>query len=109
MILIFPIGEPIAETEIRVDSATGVNIRGLAPGTYYLEETTVPNGYNKLTERTPVTIATGATAAVEVIVVNNAGSELPSTGGMGTTLFYVIGGLLMVSAAVLLITKKKMS
>ena len=44
-----------------------------------------------------------------VRVVNNTGSELPSTGGMGTTLFYVIGSLLMAGAVVLMVTKKKMS
>ena len=49
------------------------------------------------------------TNIVPLVVVNNAGTELPSTGGMGTTLFYVIGGLLVVAAAVLLITKKRMS
>ena len=98
-----------ADVEIMVDSENGVNIRGLAPGTYYLEETTVPAGYNKLTERQEVTIETGATGAVEVTVVNNAGSELPSTGGMGTTLFYVIGGMMMAAAAVLLVTKKRMA
>ena len=97
------------DEEIMVDSANGVNIRGLAPGTYYLEETTVPAGYNKLAERQAVTITTGATAAVEVTVENSAGSALPSTGGIGTTLFYVIGGLLMAGAAVLLITKKRMA
>ena len=41
-------------------------------------------------------------------VSNNAGATLPSTGGMGTTLFYVIGGGLMVAAVVLLVTKKRM-
>lgn len=95
--------------EIMVDNENGVNIRGLAPGIYYLEETTVPAGYNKLAQRQAVTITTGATAAFEVTVVNNAGSELPSTGGIGTTLFYVIGGLLMTGAVVLLVTKKRMA
>lgn len=98
-----------AGVEIMVDSADGVNIRGLAPGTYYLEETTVPDGYNKLASRQPVEIKTGAKVAVEVEVENNAGSELPSTGGIGTTLFYVIGGLLMVGAVVVMVTKKRIS
>ena len=47
-----------------------------------------------------------ATGAVKV--ENKAGTTLPSTGGMGTTLFYVVGGLLMAAAAVLLIAKKRM-
>lgn len=95
--------------EIMVDSANGVNVRGLAHGTYYLEETTVPAGYNKLAERQAVIIQTGATSAVVAKVVNNAGSVLPTTGGIGTTLFYVIGGLLMTGAVVLLVTKKRMA
>ena len=42
-------------------------------------------------------------------MVNQAGTELPSTGGIGTTVFYVVGGLLVAVAVVLLVTKKKMS
>lgn len=48
-------------------------------------------------------------AASVVIVVNKAGTELPSTGGVGTTMFYVIGGLMMLMAVVLLVTKKRMA
>ena len=45
----------------------------------------------------------------EVRVLNNAGAELPSTGGIGTTIFYVLGGVLVVCAGVLLITKRRMN
>jgi len=45
----------------------------------------------------------------ELTVENNAGAELPSTGGIGTTIFYVLGGLLVVCAGVLLITKRQMN
>lgn len=48
-------------------------------------------------------------AATAVVVVNKAGTELPSTGGMGTTVFYVLGAVLVVGAGVLLVTKKRMS
>ena len=96
-----------ADEEIMVNSANGVNVRGLAPGTYYLEETTVPDGYNKLAAREAVTITTGATAAVEITVVNNAGTELPSTGGIGTTIFYVVGGILLLGAAIVLVARRK--
>ena len=48
-------------------------------------------------------------AATAVVVVNKAGTELPSTGGMGTTIFYVLGAVLVVGAGVLLVTKKRMS
>lgn len=82
-----------------------VSFKGLADGAYTLIENTVPTGYNKADDA-PVTLS-GADSRIEVL--NSTGSELPSTGGMGTTLFYVIGGLLMASAAVLLIAKKKMS
>ena len=97
-----------SDEEILVDSANGVNVRGLTPGTYYLEETTVPGGYNKLAAREPVTITTGATAAVEITVVNNQGTELPSTGGIGTTIFYVIGAILVLGAGIVLISRKRM-
>ena len=105
-------------------------IEGLNVGTYYLEETEAPVGYNKLTKPIEVKItatpdATGVSETVEyrnqndstytpatnaiVKVLNKAGTQLPSTGGIGTTLFYVIGGVLMAVAAVLLVTKKRMN
>ena len=98
-----------ADEEIMIESADGANIRGLAPGTYYLEETTVPAGYNKLSARVAVTVSKDATAAAEITVENNAGSELPSTGGIGTTLFYVVGSVLVIGAAVVLISKRRMA
>ena len=98
-----------ADEEIMITSADGANIRGLAPGTYYLEETTVPEGYNKLSERKAFTVTADATAAVEISVENNAGSVLPSTGGIGTTMFYVIGAILVIGAGVVLVTRRRMS
>lgn len=47
--------------------------------------------------------------SVKVTVENNQGSTLPTTGGMGTTIFYVVGSILVLGAAILLITKKRMS
>ena len=93
--------------QIMVDDEHGVNVRGLAPGKYYLEETKTPDGYNTLTERKEVEIKAGQTSAPEVIVVNNAGAELPSTGGRGTTLLYAIGAALVIGAAVLLIARRR--
>lgn len=92
--------------QIMVDNENGVNVRGLAPGKYYLEETSTPDGYNTLTERKEVEIKT-QTSALEVIVVNNAGAELPNTGGRGTTLLYAIGAALVIGAAVLLIARRR--
>lgn len=57
---------------------------------------------------TPVSIEIADVAATPVVVVNFTGTELPSTGGMGTTIFYTMGGLLTVGAVVLLVTKKRM-
>jgi len=45
----------------------------------------------------------------ELQVENNAGTQLPSTGGIGTTLFYIGGGILVLAAIILLVTKKRMS
>lgn len=99
-------------------------ISGLDADTYYLEEVEAPAGYNKLAEPVKVTITASINAATNVgtatvtygenstgtvKIENKTGVELPSTGGVGTTIFYVIGGLLMAVAVVLLVTKKKMS
>lgn len=114
-------------------------IKGIASGTYTVKETVAPDGYNLATEATSVSATefakssktltiykdgngvitedtTQAKAEVTfdyssaaINVVNYTGTELPSTGGVGTTLFYVVGVLLMVGAFVLLITKKRMN
>jgi len=109
-----------------------ISIKGLDDSVdYYLYEIKAPAGYNTLTSAVKFTISTrtdsnystsgesitenptvtvGSTASngMTFNVENNTGATLPSTGGMGTTLFYVVGGGLMVAAAVLLITKKRM-
>ena len=94
------------------NSTNALVLNGLDAGTYYLEETKAPDGYNKLTAPVTVIIAedgkVNETSNGIVYVSNNAGATLPSTGGMGTTLFYVLGGGLMVAAVVLLVTKKRM-
>ena len=85
---------------------------GLANGTYYLVETKAPAGYNQLTEAVPVNVNGGTTETALTVtqrVENQAGTLLPSTGGMGTTIFYVLGFVLVVGAGVLLVTKKRMS
>lgn len=98
-----------------------VTLTGLKKKTYYLEETKEPQGYNKLNGLQTVSLEAtdfNPTALVDTTdktytsggygVENNAGTTLPSTGGIGTTVFYLIGGGLMVAAAVLLIAKKRM-
>ena len=85
---------------------------GIANGTYYLEETKAPAGYNQLTAPVEVKVNGGTTEAelsVTANVANSTGTLLPSTGGMGTTVFYVLGAVLVLGAVVLLVTKKRMS
>ena len=95
-----------------MNSEGKATVDGLAGKNYWLEETKAPNGYNMLTERQVVTFNDNDTPATDdfaaVTVENHAGSELPSTGGMGTTVIYIVGGVLVAGAAVLLVTRRRM-
>lgn len=83
-------------------------IDGLKNGTYYLVEDVAPKGYNKLTKNVAVEIVGNeADGYTHAVVYNNAGIKLPSTGGMGTTVFAIVGLLVMAGAAVTLIIKKR--
>ena len=82
-------------------------VSGLSNGTYYLKELTPPAGYNAPEDPFTAVVINNANVDTGITIVNNAGTVLPSTGGIGTTIFYVIGGLLVVGAAVLLITRKR--
>lgn len=110
---------------------------GLAEGTYEIEEIIAPTGYNLLKDKITVVITcteptevdakdntatwaytiTGAVTQdettsedgrVHITVENKAGATLPETGGTGTTMFYIIGGVLVLAAVVLLVTKRRM-
>ena len=115
-------------------------VRGLDKGTYYLEETVAPQGFNLLAEPVEVVISVseannkvtysatyGGAAATMTnqqvdltaaqnsnqplatgVISNESGTELPSTGGIGTTIFYVVGAILVIGAGVVLITKRRM-
>lgn len=111
-------GETGTVTEITTDATGKFTIKGLDADTYYLTETAAPAGYNKLAG--PVTIVIGENGVVngtteapqgvdEVKVLNQSGTELPSTGGIGTTIFYVVGGILVVGAVILLVARKRVN
>ena len=93
------------------------NVKGLDAGTYYLKETTPPSGYSACANKEIVISATHNGNHVELdssklsttsINKKDGGITLPSPGGIGTTIFYVVGGGLMVAAIVLRVTKKRM-
>lgn len=121
-------------TKVYHMEAGDITIKGLDDATqYYLYETKAPAGYNKLKDPVKFTINAEYNEAGDALaegkpdatviqgnktetltdlatdVVNNSGTELPETGGIGTTIFYVLGTILVLGAAILLITKKRMS
>ena len=106
-------------TDVTTPDNGNIKFEGLDSGSYKLREVKAPDGYNKLAQdidfsidgvnaATPGTVHYSTDKTGRIDVLNNAGATLPSTGGMGTTLFYVIGGGLMVAAVVLRVTKKRM-
>jgi len=112
------VGTQADATKVTTDDMGYAEFTDIADGTYYLVETKAPTGYNLLTEKVPVTVTAtkgtneeGNTVVVDITVKveNNSGTELPSTGGMGTTMMYIAGGLLVAAAVVLLIAKRRMN
>lgn len=106
-------GDTAVVTEITTDTTGKFTIKGLDSDTYYLTEKTAPAGYNKLAG--PITVVIGKDGATsidntvvdEVKVLNQTGAELPSTGGMGTTIFYVVGGVLVVGAVAAFVATRR--
>jgi len=97
-----------AGTAVVLQTLTAVTINGLdLDEDYYLVGTKAPTGYNGLHD--PIHLTVNGRASVHEDVTNNKGAELPSTGGIGTTLFYISGGILVLAAVILLVTKKRMS
>lgn len=114
-----------------------INVAGIPAGTYKLKETKAPDGYNILSDEIELvidaSITTSETTGLQVLdtlgikvdgvlgdadkdtgtvtatIANNKGATLPSTGGIGTTIFYIIGGVIVVGAVVLLVTRRRMN
>ena len=105
-----------AGDEMFSDEHGQFNVKGLDAGTYYLKETKTPDDYSPCPDKKIVISAThdvnhvSLSGNLSTTIINKkaGGITLPSTGGIGTTLFYVVGGGLMVAAIVLLVTKKRM-
>ena len=106
-------------TEITTNDTGKFSIQGLKPGVYWLEETAAPKGYNKLAKRIKIEIIDNGTYKINdktqdngvgynrVDVENKTGTVLPSTGGAGTTMIYLIGGALVLGSGVVLVTKRR--
>lgn len=106
-------------TEITTTNTGEFSIQGLKPGVYWLEETAAPKGYNRLAKRIKVEIMNDGTYKINnkardngvgynrVEVENKTGTVLPSTGGVGTTMIYLIGGALVLGSGVVLVTKRR--
>lgn len=113
-------GETAAEMKSAADGT--FNIIGLDAGTYTLRETTTPTGYNTCADvkieiaaahnesasGTAANLALTGSKNMDNDIVNKEGSTLPSTGGIGTTIFYGLGGILVLGSGVALVTKKRM-
>ena len=116
----YPIKNATGKEAVEMKSAANgqFNVKGLDAGTYYLKETTTPADFTPCSVIPPVTITANHngnhveldSSKLSTTIINKkaGGITLPSTGGIGTTLFYVVGGGLMVAAIVLLVTKKRM-
>ena len=101
------------DANITTNKSGKFTIKGLGAGTYYLTETKQPDGYNKL--KNPVTVVidengkvtVGGTEVTQVEVLNKSGTVLPSTGGAGTTMIYLVGAVLVLGSGVVLATKRR--
>lgn len=128
-----PDGEQVGDKGIITTGSDGTVLIGVLDyGTYYLEEIKAPDGYNLLNQMIAITINpdnsnSGVVSAMKgtsplnvtaddkeanlyvITITNNPGVVLPSTGSTGTTIFYILGSILVIGAGILLITKKRMS
>ena len=120
---IYRVATEAEKAAVAITATNGkATIFGLGNGTYYLAETKQPEGYNKLASRVEVKVENADNKATTetadnvikyvrggVRVINYNGTVLPTTGGLGTTLFITIGSLVALMAAVVLVTNKRMA
>jgi fimbrial isopeptide formation D2 family protein/LPXTG-motif cell wall-anchored protein len=113
----------MTSTSAIVNGKAYVYFNGLKAGTYYVKETTVPAGYvasenfsftlsstTAIADNPATTDVTENNYLVkESPVVNTPGAELPTTGGIGTTIFYAVGAILVIGAGLVLVTRRRMS
>ena len=104
----YPVTADSDTYKITTDASGAFVITGLKPGTYYLAELQSPRGYNLLASSEVINLDSTNFTTVQK-VINEKGTILPGTGGIGTTIFYVVGGVLVVGAVIALVAKKKMS
>ena len=101
------------DANITTNKSGKFTIKGLSAGTYKLEETKQPAGYNKLSGPVTVVIDNDGNVTVDgdnadpVKVENKTGTVLPSTGGAGTTMIYLVGAVLVLASGVVLVTKRR--
>lgn len=113
----YVVGETDDNNNVMTSGTEAFNINGLKAGTYYLKEIEAPKGYNKLANAIKVEITNDGKVKVEkngaltdvtqVDVENKTGTVLPSTGGMGTTMIYLVGAVLVLGSGVVLATKRR--
>ena len=93
-------------------TGTDATAKGLDNASYILKEVVVPKGYNKAADTTVSGLSrvdAEETSITTITIKNLKGAELPSTGGMGTTIFYVVGAVLVIGAGVVLIARRRMN
>lgn len=113
----YVVGETDDNNNVMTSGTEAFNINGLKAGTYYLKEIEAPKGYNKLANAIKVEITNDGKVKVEkngaltdvtqVDVENKTGTVLPSTGGAGTTMIYLVGAVLVLGSGVVLVTKRR--
>lgn len=116
------VADKSAATEVTTDANGAARFDGLQAGTYSLEETAAPAGYNQLTKDITIVLNKDGSATIDSLastpgtghslttgVANSTGTVLPETGGTGIMIFVALGALAVICSGVFLVTNKRMS